>query len=255
MNTHLYLMCYRSEALVASHLPAEQFGNYMAVGTQKRTSGNVMFLEVDPSLVDDYLKLPKMLERCTPHADGSPRRSKYISVYRVLEHVPLTALGKLYCTTRDGRVLALESASYDELNEQPGPNMYVELCPIYPRVVSSLAPGAFGKFMTNPHNPVHVPRILFADCLVDRDPDGRLAGYLPYRDPAHIEDCLNQLSAGAGKKMSKTVDRNPPLAAFYRTIRRGFFLADQTGVKFYPYPSTDELDEKHHWWWRSASIG
>ncbi len=255
MNTHLYLMCYRSEALVASQLPAEQFGNYMAVGTQKRTSGNVMFFEIDPSLVSDYLKLPKSLERCVPHADGTPRRSKYVSAYRVMEHVPLSAFGKLYLTTRDGRVLSLEGQEYVDADDSPGMNMYVELCPIYPRAVSSLAPGAFGKFMTNPQNPVSVPRLLFADSLIDRDVDGRLAGYLPYRDPAHIEDCLHQLAAAPGRKMSKTVDRNPPLVAFYRTIRRGFFLADQTGTRLYAYPSADELDEKHHVWWRSASIG
>jgi len=254
MKTHLYLMCYRNEALVASHLDAEHFGNYMAVGTQKRTSGNVMFLEIDPSLVNEYLNLPAALERCTTHEDGSPRRSKYISVYRVLEHVPLSAFGKLYLATRDGRVLALEPQKYDESHETPGMNMYVELCPIYPRVVSSLSPGAFCKFMTNPSSPISVPRILIADTMIDRDADGRLAGYLPYRDPGHIEDCLNQLALVHGKKMTKTVDRNPPLVAFYRTIRRGFFLGDQTGTIFYPYPSQDELDDKHHTWWRSASL-
>lgn len=255
MKTHLYLMCYRSEALVASHLDAEHFGTYMAVGTQKRTSGNVMFLEIDPTLKSDYLNLPSALDRCVPHEDGSPRRSKYISTYRVLEHVPLSACGKLFCTTRDGRVLALEGKDYDNGHEDSGLNMYVEMCPIFPRVVSSLSPGAFAKFLTNPQNPISVPRLLFADTLIDRDPDGHLAGYLPYRDPLHIEDCLNQLVNNKGSKQTKTVDRNPPLVAFYRTIRRGFFLGDQQGVRYYPYPSADDFEEKYHAWWRSATLG
>ena len=46
MKIHLYMLCYRFEALVASHLDPEAFGRYMSVGTQKNTKGNVLFLEV-----------------------------------------------------------------------------------------------------------------------------------------------------------------------------------------------------------------
>ena len=36
---------------------------------------------------------------------SSPKRSVYLSAYRVLERVPLQAIGSLYLTTDDGRVL------------------------------------------------------------------------------------------------------------------------------------------------------
>ena len=49
MKTHLYMLCYRFEALVASHLEPEAFGRYMAVGTQKNARGNVLFFEIDPA--------------------------------------------------------------------------------------------------------------------------------------------------------------------------------------------------------------
>ncbi len=42
---------------------------------------------------------------------------------------------------------------------------------------------------------------------------------------------------------------------FYRTVRRGFYLGDQTGAKFYPFPTPDELDDTYHVWWKSASMG
>ena len=58
---------------------------------------------------------------------------------------------------------------------------------------------------------------------------------------------------GKGKK-TKTVDREHSMNLFYRTVRRGFYLGDQTGAKFYPFP-TPELDDTHHVWWRSASMG
>lgn len=253
MKTHLYFMCYQTEALVASHLDANEFGAYMAVGTRKHTSGNVIFFEVDPVVAAKTLPVAGELEkRCLPHPDGAPRHSKYLGIYRVLEHLPLEALGKLYLVTRDGRVLGLEGKPYDGAKEERGPNLYTELCPVTPRVVSFLPPARFAKFITDAANPVQVPRILFADSLLDREADGRLAGYLPYMNPEHIVDCINDVAVA--EKAAKTVERNPKLIAFYRTIRRGFFVGDPTGVKLYAFPSTSELEDKHHLWWRSASL-
>ncbi len=252
MNVHLYLLCYQGEALVASHLSAEAFGSYMATGTRKHTSGNVVFFEIDPATKSDFLKIAHIKEMCAPHPDGSPRRSKYASIYRVLEHLPLSSFQKLHLVTRDGRVLSLDEGHY-ESHDHRSVNLYTELAPVTPRVVSGLDPREFCRFITNPANPVSVPRIFFADSLIERDADGSLAGYLPYNNPAHIIDCVESLERGKGK-MTKTVERNPALIAFYRTIGRGFFLGDQGGMKFYPFPGKDELDDKHHLWWRSASL-
>ncbi len=255
MQTHLYMMCYRTEALVASHLCPEAFGTYMAVGTNKRTMGNVLFMEIDPDLRSEFLRLPESLARCEVKPDGSPKRSKYIAIYRVLEHVPVSALRKLYMVTRDGKVLGLDPIDYDAAHEPEGvDNMYVELCPATPRVVSTLGPAAFIRFMTDPANAIHVPRLLLADQLIDREDDGTLAGYLPYRDPPHIIDCLDELHATGGEKKTKTVDRNPPLNAFYRTIRRGFFVGDQQALRYFPFPGLDQLKDEYWNWWRSASI-
>ncbi len=63
MTIHFYMLCYRSEALVASHLEPEAFGRYMAVGTQKLTHGNVMFFEIDPQLKSTYFRLDDIAQR------------------------------------------------------------------------------------------------------------------------------------------------------------------------------------------------
>lgn len=252
MKVNLYLMGYQGEALVASHLSAEAFGAYMAVGTQKHTSGNVVFFEVDMSACGELPFVKQAESLCIPHPDGSPRRSKYLSIYRALEQVPLAALRKLHLVTRDGRVLSLDSKPYDASKEERGPNLYTEMAPVTPRVVSYLPPSKFASFITDAANPVSVPRIFFADSLLDRDADGQLAGYLPYTNPQHIMDCIQAVAVA--EKSAKTVERNPKLVAFYRTIRRGFFAADKTGLKFFPFPGKDELEEKHHLWWRSASL-
>lgn len=252
MNIHFYMLCYRYEALVASHLEPVDFGRYMAMGTQKHTRGNVLFFEVDPSLKSDYFKLDDIQKRCAPHEDGSPKRSKYISVYRVLEHIPLNAFDKLYLVTADGRVMYLSESQHPEEDKQHDAHLFQELCPLSPMVASALQPSQFCKFITDPQNPIHIPRIFFADLLAERDEAGHLAGYLPYSDPMHILDCLKDVEKGL-TKTTKTISRNPVLHGFFRTINRGFYLGDRTGVKFYRFPERRTLEVEYARWWRSAS--
>jgi hypothetical protein len=252
MKIHLYVLCYRYEALVASQLEPEAFGRYMAVGTQKNVRGNVLFFEISYPLQSDYFRLENLEAQCTPHIDGTPKRSKYVSIYRVLEHLDLSVFGKLYLCTADGRIMSLEATTYDGQEEERGPNMYEELCPVYPLIVTALGPATFCKFMTDPNNPMSVPRLFFVDMLLERDANGMLAGYLPYPDPLHIVDCIREVERSSEKK-TKTVLRAPRLHGFFRTIRRGFFLGDPTGMKFYRFPDRRELEVEHAKWWRSAS--
>ena len=256
MKIRYYMVCSRFEALIASHLEPEAFGTYMAVGTKKLASGHVAFFEIDPSFptYTDQFKVDDIETRCAPHADGSPKRSKYISVYRVMEFLPLPVYGPLFLTTPDGRVLKLDESPYDVAAETNGVHLYQEMCPLIPMVVSSLAPAAFARSITDPHSPVHAPRILFVDLALDRDAQGRLAGWLPYTDIAHIEDCIQSLLVPDGSgKATKTVSRTPRTRGFLRAIRRGFYLGDQTGVKFYRFPTREELEIHHSKWWHSAS--
>jgi hypothetical protein len=252
MKTHLYVLCYRFEALVASHLEPEAFGLYMAVGAKKNTKGNVMFFEIDPGMKSDFFDMSPLANGLEPHADSSPKKSKYISVYRVLEHLDLSSIMKLYLVTADGRVMSLESVNFDPSHEDAGPNLYQELCPVSPMVVSELPPVEFLQFLTDPKNPLWLPRLFFADMLLDQDSSGRLAGYLPYQDPMHILDCIHEVEQGADKK-TKTVSRAPFLHGFFRTIRRGFFLGDAKECKFYRFPERRVLEVEHARWWRSAS--
>ena len=256
MQIRYYMVCSRFEALIASHLEPEAFGTYMAVGTKKLASGHVAFFEIDPGFarVTDHFKVDDIEQRCVPHADGTPKRSKYISVYRVMEFLPLSVYGALYLTTPDGRVMRMDAGPYDEGSETVGVNLYQELCPLIPMVVSGLPPGRFARTLTDPHNPVTAPRIFFADMRIDRDERGTLAGWLPYTDPLHIEDCIHELEHDdASRKATKTVSRTPRTRGFFRAIRRGFFLGDQTGVKFYPFPAREQLEIHHAKWWHSAS--
>ncbi len=255
MQIRYYMIGSRFEALVASHLEPEAFGTYMAVGTNKLASGHVVFFEIDPSFATQttHFNVEGIEQRCAPHADGGPKRSKYLSVYRVMEYLPLSVFGALYLTTPDGRVLRLDEAPYHEPDNEGGVNLYQELCPLIPMVVSGLPPAQFARFITNPKNVISAPRQFFADLRLDRDAQGRLARWLPYTDLAHIEACAHEIERGVGEKITKTVSRTPRTRGFFRTLRRGFFLGDQTGLKFYPFPARDHLEIHHAKWWHSAS--
>lgn len=252
MQIRLYVLCFRTEALVASHLTPEEFGVYMSVGTKKLSSGKVMFFEVDPALKSDWFPLDDLAARCTPHEDGSPKRSKWVSAYRVIEHVPLGAYGDLHLTTSDGRVLSLPGRPWQPEDELAGQHLYLELCPLTPLVVSRHGPRVFSQKITDPSSPINVPRLVFADLQLSRGPDGRLAGDLPYAGTEHLEECLAELERGGGK-CTKTVARAPNLPAFYRSLRTGFYIGDREGTRAYRFPDRQTLEIYHGPWWRSAA--
>ncbi len=252
MPAHLYLLM-TPEALVASMLSPEEFGTYMATGTSKHSQGQAFFFDLKDNLDSDYFDLSKVDERCVPHPDGTPKRSVYLAIYRVLEHVPRDALRSLWLITRDGRHLELKQGDLPG-QRQSSYYLYKELSPVHPLVAATLAPVDFASFITDQSRPISVPRMCFVDLdlagMAD-DPSGDATG-LPYHGISHLRDCLLQLQGQPDKK-TKTVDRIAPVELSYRCVKTGFYVSDSTGITYYPFPAAEELDAKHHDWWRSAN--
>jgi len=251
MKLHLYFLCYRVEALVVSMLPPEEFGTYMAVGTNKLTRGKVLFFEVDPDFKSDFFDIESARAKCVPRSDGSPKRSVYVSIYRVLENIESSRLGKLYLVTRDGLVIGIEPTPCCPKAGE-GPYLFQELCPVAPLIATTLPPADFVSFVTDRSRAVSVPRIFFADLASGEG--GTVPASLPYRQPEHITDCFRQLGGEADKRV-KTVDRAHADEFFFRTIRAGFFLGDANDTRFYPFPTKEDFAGPYHAWWRSATMG
>lgn len=252
MKRYLYLSLI-PEALIASMLPPEEYGSYAAVGTKKRSRGQAIFFEVDRDQLPDYFPLGDIEEHCVPHGDGTPKRSLYLSIYRVLEHIPLDAFKDLYLATDDGRVLALQRAQF-EPSEEEHLHLYQEFCPVTPRVVSNLSPREFVDFTTGGEQRIHVPRIVFCDLILRnlrRNPDAEDINDLPYKNIGHLRDCLRAISRGSGKK-TKTVIRQMTSEVLFRTIKHGFFVGNKGEMIHYPMPRPDQLEREYYEWWRSA---
>jgi len=254
VTVHLYLSL-TPEALIASMLPPEEFGIYYAVGTQKKSRGQAIFMEIDPNYRHEYLRIEEGIRRCVPHEDGSPKRSIYVSVYRVLEHVAPEAIKKMYLVTQDGRVLSLDP-QMECPQDAPGLHLYKELVPVHPLVVSSLGPCSFyDMIVKTPASLLTLPAVCFVELQLGelaQDPEFGSIGNLPYTNTDHLRECLIDLKTKTVH--AKMVDRISPATFPYRTIKNGFFLGNAHKLIWFPMPSQDELRQNHYAWWRSANM-
>lgn len=252
MDINLYLSL-TPEALIASMLTPVEFGRYFAVGTKKRTRGQAIFFKLNRNFQSDYFQLNEIEKRCVADPDGSPKRSKYISIYRVLEHVPMEAIENLFLVTDDGRVLEIQKEKYFE-TENDALHLYQQLGPVKPLVVSSLNPPKFCKYLTDTTQPVSVPKLAFVELILNglaNDPENARIDNIPYPNIDHMRGCLINLQRKP-KKPNKTVVRSTQKDILYRTCKNGFFIGDNKEMFYYPMPSREKLEGEHYAWWKSA---
>ncbi len=254
MNVHLYLSMI-PEALIASMLTPEEFGVYYALGSVKKSRGQAVFFEVDPSFRNDYFDVEEGIRRCVPHEDGSPKASIYISVYRTLEHISLDALQKLYLVTKDGRSLGLDRGEVLP-DEGDGLHLYQEIAPVHPLVVSTLGPRKFYDLIVkNPTSLLSLPAICFVELRLGElavDPERGEVRDLPYSDVGHLRQCLVDLRTK--NVHTKMVNRVQSASFPYRTVKSGVFVGNAEQLLYYPMPSQERLRAEHYRWWRSANI-
>ena len=260
---HLYLTLHR-EALIASMLPPETFAVCFATGRHDRTRRPVVFVELDRAYAQEIFADPEavraMEARCVPHEDGAPKKSLWVRHYRVLESVPLAALGALYLATADGRTLRLEKSA-----AVPAPStrfhLFFELAPTRATVVSIHDPAAFCRVMTCAKNPygaagpmLWVPKVAFADLELGgwaNGPVGEPPGELPY-ETGHLADCLEQLTP---EHPTKILSFEPQTVTMLRTIRSGLYVGAGDELVHYAFPSREALATRHYDWWKSARLG
>ena len=253
MGKYIYLTS-NPEALVASMLPPEAFGLYLSTGTKKCNKGQAIFFEVDHEMIKTLIDQESLNKRCVAKDDGSPKSSVYLSVYKVLEMIPLSALKSLYLTTDHGIVLELKKSVYDKSKEPKNElHLYQELCPVTPLVASSLAPSVFVKKLTDGSTPITLPKLFFVELKLGElavNPLGGTAENLPYPNIGHLRDCL-EIIRGECEKHMKTVHRIFSGELLYRTITSGFYAGRDDEIVFYPYPRMKDLEKMNYNFFRA----
>jgi hypothetical protein len=260
MEVHLYFSLI-PEALIASNLSPEKFGQYYATGSGYKSKGQSLFFEVDPKFRNDYFEIDEAIKRCVPAADGTPKHSVYISVYRVLEHLPVNALGKLYMTTAYGHTLGLDRGELSP-DQGTGLHLYQDLSPVNSLVVSNHEPVSFYQSVTsNPTKYIRFPAVCFVELELGelaKDPENGQAHDLPYSFIHHLREALlilePETNGKPSPKDSKLVHRVHSLEVPYRMVKKGFYVGNGSDLAFYPMLSHRELRDRHSQWWHSANI-
>lgn len=252
MSQFIYLSI-TPEALIGSMLPPEEFGAYLATGTKKRNRGQAIFFEIDLEKIRNLIDMDYLLKRCVRKSDGTPKHTVYLSIYKVLESIPLAAFKSLYLTTDHGIVLELKASAYDQGREDKNiAHLYQELCPVTPQVVSSYSPAHFLEVLTNGSMPISLPKLLFVELKLGGLASNPLSGsaeHLPYTNLAHLRDCLITLKDD--EKNMKTVIRFYNGELLYRSIESGFYLGEKKNLVYYRYPSMTELESLNYEFFRT----
>jgi len=253
MSNFIYLTAI-PEALIASMLPPTDFGEYLSTGTKKMNKGQAIFFEIDLGQIEKLIDMESLNRRCVAKPDGSPKASVYLSVYKVLEMIPLSALKSLYLTTDNGYTLELKRNRYEPASGMKNKfYLFQELCPVSPMIASVLQPSTFLKRLTDGSTPIVLPKLLFVELKLGdlaNNPQNQSIDYLPFANVGHLKDCLEILKDVDGKQM-KTVKRYFSGSLLYRTIESGFYIGSKDEILFYPYPNMDELKNINYQFYRS----
>ena len=247
MSKYVYLSI-TPEALIGSMLPPAEFGQYMATGTKKCNRSQFIFFTLDYEQVRSMFNTEYFSSRCVTKADGSPKSTVYLSIYRVLEFIPISAIRDLYLTSDQGKVLRIPRSAYNKSHfRKKEMFLYQELCPVSSQVATSLPPHEFLKTLTSGILPLRLPKMFFADLKIDDLADNPFYGddkYLPYGAVSHLRDCMEIIKTEENKQM-KTVQRFHTGKLYYQTIDSGFYIGSRENIVFYPFPLMKELEKNN----------
>lgn len=254
---HLYMIVFPINALVASQLEPDKFGEHYTMGSAKHFSGKVIFAELDINFRNDYFEIDKYLDLTVPHWDGSPKKTKFISSYKVLEHVELGAIKTLFLCTRNGKVLPIKPAEYTAHNEPGLIRVFQEIAPLQTLVATTKDQRDFGKFITSETKSKGAPKMCFTQIdfnisnfiMANKNKDIFQID-LPEVNPYRFYDVINELK-NKPEKTTKTISLGSLLKEIsYKFLRHGFWFAAGDELKFFPMPSETELENKYFYWWK-----
>lgn len=260
IEKHLYVIMWPNYALVASMLPPAEFGKHYSLGSSRYFHGLVVFAEIDEDYRHDFFPIDRLLEEVKPNAAGSPKRTKFISTYRVLEHIDLPAFRNLYITSTTGNVLSIEREPYDREHEQGFVRTFQEVCPLRTIVLTYMTPQEFGEYITDKEQPKSAPKVMFTqiDFAIDEflqrlDADPFHSSPIPNVHPHKLRQQILELRARPDKRVKGiSLDAALSKISFLR-LRTGFWIAGGKELVYYPIPTQAELERDNFEWLRSLT--
>ncbi|NLJ94318.1 MAG: hypothetical protein GX326_02305 [Clostridiaceae bacterium] len=260
-NPHLYMVLFPNQALVLSQLEAGPFSLRYSFGSTSQYEGKMIFAEIDINYRHPYFPIDDALELLKPHKDGSPKATKYVSTYRVLEHVDLDAIQSVYLCNADGSIHRLEEGKF-ETDEQEFTdrtfNLFLEVAPVSMITLSSYNMEEYGNWMTEDSNFVHVPRICFMDMRFDLEQFMEKFKQNPFTPspivgihPAKLRDAVLDLARRKNKYVKGLTLHNALSQQSYSSIKNGILFMDTENKKFFPMPDLGKIEKENYSFFRS----
>ncbi|MEW6550481.1 MAG: hypothetical protein AB1407_13560 [Spirochaetota bacterium] len=254
---HLYLILHPNHSLIASALEPESFIKHYIQGSSRYFEGRLIFAELDPSWRHPYFDIDEAYKGLVPHPDGSPKATKFIKSYRVLEHIDLSSLGALHFCNPTGESVELnpQAAIPEERDEM---KIIVEINPVRFMVLTRYDMERFSHFITDPHNSKGAPAMFFAqlefsieDFMREFEANPFVSSFLPGIHPARLHEAVLEIRRTPGKYV-KGISLDCPIEKLsYKMLKNGFMFARQGQMRYYPLAGVDEIERTHYKFWRT----
>ena len=257
-KNRLYLILHPDSALVASQLKPEQFAKHYVAGSSRHYEGKVIFASIDINFTNPYFDIDRGIAGLVPHQDGRPKATKFISTYRVLEHIDFKTIEKLYLTTPDAVTLELSASKHKIPHPEGKLRIFAEIDPLNMLLLTDYNFIEFGRFITDPHNPKGAPKIFYTQIDIDIDDflnDIRLHPFvgMPIETlhPSKLRDAIYEIKDNPGKR-TKGLSLYSSLNSIpYRCLRYGFMFSEQKSSRFFRLPKPEEIEKANYRFWRS----
>jgi hypothetical protein len=256
-TNHLYQILYPNQALIASHLNPQDFARHYLVGSVRHYTGKLVFAEINPAFRHPYFKIDEALADMKPHEDGTPKRTKFISSYRVLEHMSFDAIETLYLANSEAQVLELKPGVYNKKHEAGYLRTYAEIAPLSMLVLSPLAMNEFGASITAPGNAKGSPKLFYtqielniSEFLETFETNPFAQAPFPFLHPSKLRDAILDMQAKP-EKDTKGLSLFCPLDQIsFKKIRHGFMFSDGSHSKFFEMPSLHDIEANNFKFWQ-----
>lgn len=258
---YLYSIMFPNYGLVASMLPPAEFGRHYTIGSSRYFQGQVVFVEVDINFRHPYFPIDETFSEVHAKADGSPKRTKFVKTYRVLEHIELGAFKNLYVTTANGKVLEIEKKNYNRIHKPGLIRTFQEICPFSYILLTYMTPPEFGKYITDPTNHAKgAPKVMFTQIelniekfLRELEENPFMSSPIPNVHPHKLRDQILEMKANPDKRL-KGVSLDSVLGKIsFHKLRTGFWIAAQGELLYYPIPDRETLERDHYDWYKGLS--
>ncbi|OQY37661.1 MAG: hypothetical protein B6229_08080 [Spirochaetaceae bacterium 4572_7] len=257
-NKHLYMVLHPNNFLISSGLTPEELGQHYLTGSSQNYNGRLIFAELDINFRNDYFDIDWALDQIVPHADGRPKATKFISAYRVLEHVDFSAIKRLYLANSTGAVLPLESSEYTHKVNPSSFKIFAGITPTKILAMSTQSFVEYGAELTKKGNRKGAPKCFYTQIQFHATEfqenfknQPLIPSPIPGVHPAIVDRTIEEIKNNPNK-IAKGLKLHSSFHEFpLRLIRHGFMFSSETEYKYFPMPSDSEIEDKFYHFYKS----